>query len=894
MNIESLPARAKSLWHRLVHREQIDTDLDDEIRSQLGLMVDEKIAQGMAADEARRAAIIELGGVEQVKEEVRAVRTGAWLDSLLQDTRFALRMLRKNPIFALTAIASLSLAIGANTAVYSIIDAALLHPLPLPQPNRLFTLSTPESDQPGLPASDAGDAFSYPLYEQLSNAIGNSGQLALFDSPGSAEIQIAGPNTQPEKVTTQSLSPNALDVLGVSSAAGELFSPDDERYPSPRTAILLSYSYWLRRFGGDPAIVGKNFVLNNRAFWVLGVTQKGFFGVDPDRAVDIWVPVTTGDPGIFANAEYRAFRLMGRLAPGVTRVQLEAQLQPAFHHHQEQRAAANLALPVSIQTQLRDLRLVVRPGENGISTFRQLFSRPLWILLGVSICILIIACANVASLLLTRAAARSGEMALRLSLGAPRSRLLRQLLTESLLISASALPLAWIVARAAGPALIAMASTTSAPITLDVSLNARALFLCAVACVLSGLCFGVFPALQASSVRPMLALRSTSGDAGRLSLGRIFVAVQVAFAFCLVTSGASFVFSLSHLAEVDRGFDGRGVTVLTITNTSQRDRQSTIMQELLSQLRHLPGVQGAAAGWMALFSGDRRAQRIILPGKPPSDQVETFYRVSPGYFAALRTPLLAGRDFTFSDNDNEPVATIVNRAFARKYFGTTDVISAEFHRDDGVLHQIVGLAADSHFGDLRNGPEPIAYMPMKPPRIFTLYVRAATGPTTVAQIVEGKATSLSADVHVSGVTTLEALVSDTITKEKLLGTIGGVLALFGLTLAAIGLFGLLSYSVTRRTKEIGIRAALGAPRAQIYALILKDVAGMTAGGIAFGMVGSLVLMRVAHAYLFQVAPVDPSVIATALSVFISAIAIAAALPARRAASVDPMVALRHE
>lgn len=886
--------RLTSFVHRIFLGQQIDRDLEDEIRSQLQLMAEQKIAQGMSPDQARRAAAIEIGGVEQVKEEVRAVRTGAWLDSLLQDIRFALRMLRKSPIFALTAIASLSLAIGANTAVYSIIDAALLRPLPLPQPDRLFTLSTPESDQPGLAASDAGDAFSYPLYEQLFDAAGNSAQLALFDSPGAMEIQIAGADAQPERVTAQSISGNALGLLGVSPAIGELFSPNDERYPSPRMAIVLSYNYWLRRFGGDPAIVGKNFVLNNRPFWVLGVTQKGFFGVDPGQAVDIWVPVTTGDPGIFANAEYRAFRLMGRLAPGVTRARIEAQLQPTFHHHQEQRATANLALPVSIREQFRDMRLVVRRGANGISTFRQLFSRPLWILLSVSICILVIACANVASLLLTRAAGRSGEMALRLSLGAPRSRLLRQLFTESLLISASALPLAWVVARAAGPALIAMASTTRDPITLDVSLNTRVLFLCVSACVLSGLFFGLFPAFQASSVRPMLALRSTSGEAGRLGLGRIFVAVQVAFAFCLVTSGASFVFSLSHLAEVDRGFDGRGVTVLTITNTSQRDRQGTIMQELLSQSRQLPGVQGAAAGWMALFSGDRRAQRIVLPGKPPSDQVETFYRISPGYFAALRTPLLAGRDFTFGDNDNEPVATIVNRAFARKYFGTTGVIGAEFRRDDGVLHQIVGLATDSHFGDLRNGPEPIAYMPMKPPRIFTLYVRAANGPTAVAQMVEREANSLSSDVHVSGVTTLEALVGDTITKEKLLGTIGGVLALFGLALAAIGLFGLLNYSVTRRTKEIGIRVALGAPRIQVYALIFREVAVMTAGGIAFGMAGSFALMRVARAYLFQVTAVDPWVIAAALSVFLSATAIAGALPARRAASIDPVSAMRCE
>jgi predicted permease len=885
----------RGFWKRFAGRfgrEHHDTDLAAELESHIQLHIEENIRGGMSAEEARRQALIQLGGIEQTKEEYRDRRSLPWLDSFFQDIRFGLRLLRKNPVFALTAIVSLALAVGANTAVYSIIDAALLRPLPVAQPDHLFTLSTPENDQPGLAASDAGDAFSYPLYEQLSNAAGNSAQLALFDPPGAGEIQIAGPNAQPERVTTQSVSPNALDMLDVSAAAGQLFSPNDERYPSPRVAIVLSYDYWLRRFGSDPGIVGRNLVLDNRPFWVLGVAQKGFFGVDPGKAVDIFVPVTTGDPGIFSNAEYRDFRLLGRLAPGVTRAQLEARIQPAFHHHQQERIAANPALPLSMQEQLSDMTLAVRPGANGISSFRQIFSRPLWILLSVSICILIIACANVASLLLARAAARSGEMALRLSLGAARSRLLRQLLTESLLISAAAMPLAWIVARAAGPALVAMASKTNDPITLDVSLDTHVLFLCASACALSALLFGLVPALQASSVRPMLALRNTSGEGRRLHLGRIFVSVQVAFAFCLVTTGAGFLFSLSHLAEVDRGFDGRGVTVLTITNTEQRDRQWTVMQELLSGSQQLPGVQGAATGWMAVFSGARRAQRILLPGKPPSDQVETFYRVSPGYFAALRTSLLAGRDFTFRDNDNEPVATIVNRAFAQKYFGTIDVIGSEFRRDDGVLHQIVGLAADSHFGDLRNGPEPIAYMPMKPPRIFTLYVRAAGGPNAVSQMVEAEANSLNSGVHVSGVTTLEALVGDTIVKEKLLGSIGGALALFGLTLAAIGLFGLLNYSVTRRTKEIGIRAALGAPRTQIYAVIMKDLAGMTIAGIAFGLAGSVLLMRVAHAYLFGVAAVDPWVIGTALAVFVCAALFAGALPARRAASIDPVSAMR--
>lgn len=885
----------------LFGRDARDRELGDELESHIAMHVEDNLRAGMPAEEARRQALVKLGGMEQTKARYRAQRTLPWVESLLQDTRFGLRTLRKNPVFAATAIVSLSLAIGANTAVYSIIDAAMLRAMPVPQPERLFTLSTPESNRPGPPDAEGSDAFSYPLYQQLSEAAGNSAQLALFDSPAPAEVQPFDPNAPPEKAVTENVSPNAFEMLGVAPAEGQFFSSTEDGYPPSRMAAVVSYQYWQARFGGDPQIVGKTLTVGGRTFFVVGVTRKGFSGIEPGKSVDVWLPITTGDAGIFTNAEYRAFHLVGRLAPGMTGQQLEAKLQPDFHHHQEERIAANAAMPAELKSRLARMSLTVGPGAEGVSGFRQTFARPLWLLLGVSICILLIACANVASLLLARSAARSGEMALRTSLGAARGRLIRQLLTESLLISAFAVPGAWAVARAAAPTLVAMVSTPSDPVRFDLSLDTRALIVCALACCASSLFFGVVPAWNASDARPMFALRRAGGQTGSLRLGRVFVGIQVAFAFCLVTSGAGFLFSLLHLAEVNRGFDARGVTVLTITNTRQgdstvrlHDRQWTVMKELLARTGELPGVQGAATAWMAVFSGDRRAQHIVLPGKPPSDDVETFYRVSPGYFSTVGTPLLAGRDFTFSDNDNEPVPTVVNRAFARKYFGSESVIGREFRRDDGALHQIVGLAADSHFGSLLHGPERIAYMPMKPPQIFTFYVHATAGPGAVSKMVQKEADSIGAGAFVSDVTTLDALVGDSILRQRLLGTIGGALALLGLLLAAIGLFGLLNYTVTRRTREIGIRAAIGAPRAHLFALVAKEIFGLVGIGVAIGMIGSLAVMRAAHSLLFDVAPADPAVIVTALGVFICAAAIAAAIPARRAANIDPMTALRQE
>ncbi len=886
--------KVRSFLRNLIATRRAEADLDQELHSYIELLTQENIRAGMPPKEARRAARIELGGIEQVKEQVREVRIGDWLYSVFADCRYACRGLLRNPVFALTAVVSLSLAIGANTAIYSVVDAALLRPLPVPQPDRLFTLTTPETDQPGTPAFNNGDTFSYPLYEQLRGAAGDSARLALFDAPSLMEAQASGADVQYEEVTWQFVSPDAFDILGVPPALGRLLSPSEDYYPSPRAVVVLSHDYWRRRFGADPSVLGRRFILDGRTYSILGVTREGFTGTEPGKFVDIWLPITLTDPNIFTNPAIRLFHLMGRLSPGISREQLAARLQPAFHHHQETRIELEPKMSPAMQKQLREMHLLARSGANGISAFRQTFSRPLWILLGVSVCTLLIACANVASLLLSRSTARSAEMAVRVSLGAPQTRLIRQLLTESLLISLLAGLCGWALARIAAPALLTMVSTKANPVRLDLALDTRALLFCAAICAFSALFFGLLPAWQATSTAPMLALRHVSGPAGRLRMGRLFVGVQVAFAFCLVTGGAGFLFSLRNLAAVDTGFDPRGVTVLTMSNTSQMDRQLAFMQQIQMRAAALPQVQGVATGWMAIFSGGRRAQRVILPGKPPSEREETFYRVSPGYFAALRTPLLSGRDFTFLDNDNEPVPTIINRALARRYFGSDSVLGKEFWRDDGVRHQIVGLTADSHFGSLRNGPEAIAYMPMKPPRAFTLYVRSTFDASSVAKMVEREAEALGSGIRVRDVTTVESLVESTILNERLLAGIGGAFAFLGLILAAIGLFGLLNYSVTRRTKEIGIRAALGAQRLTIYRLVLKDLMGMIAGGLTVGLAGSLALMRFTQSLLFGIRPADPLVIGTAMAIFIATALLAGGLPARRAARVDPIIALRYE
>jgi predicted permease len=857
--------------------KQLDEDLVDEVRDHIERRTADLEHKGLSPAEAQRRARLIFGNAAGIREESRELRLWAALESAFQDTRYAWRGLRRNPFFALTAIVSLGLAIGANTAIYSIVEAAMLRSLPVPEPDALFTLSTTESPE--------RDTFSFPDYEQLRDVAGNSVRLALFDVPNRVEALAPGLDSSPEQVMQEFVSPDAFDVLGVPPALGRLLSGSDDRFPSPRAVVVLSFEYWQRRFGADPSILGQRMTLNGRLFSILGVARRGFSGVEPGKFVDLWLPITLTDPAIFTSAEFRPFRLLGRLGPGITRRQTEVRLQAALR-----------------PGQVHGLKLIVRSGANGLSSFRQTFARPLWILLGVAASILIVSCANLASLLLARSTARSAEMALRVSLGAGRARLLRQLLTESLLISFLAGICGWLFARIAGPALVAMVSRQADPVRLNLALDFRVLFFCAGVGALAALFFGLAPALRLAGTQPMFALRHASSSpdrwgASKLSSGRAFVAIQVAFAFCLVATGAGFLFSLHNLAAVDPGFDPKNVTVLTIVNDfgpQERDRQLGLLRQMQSRIAALPHVEGAATAWLPIFSGARRAERVVLPGKAPSDREETFYRVSPGYFATLRTPLLAGRDFTLRDNDNEPIPTIVNLAFARRYFGGTSVLGREFRGSDGTRRQIVGLAANSHYGDLRGGPEPIAYMPMKPPRVFTLYVRSTMNSASIAQLVEREANTLAPGTRVRDVIPLNTLVGGTILKERLLAAIGGAFAAFGLVLTAVGLFGLLNYSVVRRTKEIGIRTALGARRIAIYRLVLRELAETIAGGLVVGLAGSFALTGLTRSLLFGIEPSDPLVMGTATAVLLVAALVAGSLPAFRAANIDPLRAIRHE
>jgi len=889
-----------------LHPKRLDNELLDEMSDHLERRAASLRERGLSPEDAAREASRRFGNVTQLREQSRDFRLSAALEATFQDVRYAWRGMLKSPAFAITAILSLALAIGANTAIYSIVDAAMLRPLPVPEPERLFTLATPEIEEPGSEPSGERETFSYPLYRQFRAAAGDSARLALFSGIwGPAEVQIPDADAPIEKAIPYFASGDAFEILGVGPALGRVFSSEEDHGIREHPVVVISYDYWQRRFQGNPGVLGQRLRLEGRIYSIIGVARQGFFGVEPGKFVDIWVPATMFSPASFTDAGWNWFRIVGRLGPHTARAQLQPRLQPSLHANRQELVKMFPTMPPAIQKQFVDAELRVHPAATGVSPFRETFNRPLWIVLGVALGILLIACANVASLLLARSTARASEMAMRVSLGAGRLRLVRQLLTESLLLSLLAGALGWALARVAAPVLVAMLSTDNKPVRFALAMDTRVLLFCAAVSTLSAVFFGLLPAWQSSGSKPMKELRGARAQAGKLRLGRFFVGVQVAFAFVLIVAGASFLFSLRNLFAVNPGFDPHHVSVLYVSSSglsdmTQQPDLNVLIDEFQRRIAALPGVQSAASSGWGLFDGREGGTQIILPGKAPSDREEAGLGVSPGYFAMMRTPLLAGREFEPRDREDRPGRTrynIVNQAFAQRYFPGENPVGKIYQTPDQktlVNHQIVGVVGNTRSSSLREGPKPVVYGVVRGTSYWALYVRSPLDLGSVVKMVEREAEAIGYGVRVRNVTTLDIQIGDTLLREKLLAGIGGVFAFLGLLLAAIGLFGLLNYSVARRTKEIGIRAALGARPPALVFLVLKDLLSLIAAGLVVGLAGSLALMTAVRSLLFGIRPADPLVIVTAAAVFLVAAFIAGGLPASRAAAIDPMVALRHE
>ncbi len=881
------------LWNT-VRPRLLDQELNEEMANHIERRAAELTQDGLTRDEAYRQACIRFGSVSGIREKSREVRLWPQVEATMKDLTYAIRGLRKQPAFGVTAIVSLALSMTSVSAIYSIVDAAILRPLPVYRPGELFTLTYPDISDSGFTSGNERDSFSYPEFLSFRDATGAAVRLALYSFPGPVEVK----GLRKDKLTRAFTSGNGFDMLGIAPAAGRLFSAAEDKEPTP--VAVISYDLWSREFHRDPDVFKRNLRIDGKLYGVIGVARKTFFGVEPGKFVDIWLPASEYDAAALSRSDWHWFRILERITPGYGTPQIQARLQVPFHALRADIVKRNPTAPEAVKKQFLQSHIHVREASSGVSSFRQSFSRPLWIVFAVAWTILLIACANVAGLLLARSTARAGEMAMRIALGAGRWRLMRQMFTESLLLACLGGILGWLLARFSAPFLASWLSTGDDPLQLVLAPDTRVLAFCAGIFMLASLIFGIIPAWRASGAQPIAAVRESAGQSQRMRLSKAFVVVQVACAFCLVIAGAAFLFSLGRLFKVDPGFNVENVTVLTVTHgpVAQPKNPLQHMFDLQRRLSAAPGIESVAAAPWPNFDGGGWSGQVIIPGRGPSQQEEIFYPVSPNYFATLHTPLLKGRDFTARDSAAKmPTAAIVNRAFAEKYFNTADVVGRgfSFPSEKGLMRKfIVGVASDVRYSSLRKPVDPIVYLPLDDDETtFSPFVRSRMEVGSIVRLVNREAAQ-AASGYVDGVTTLDAIVGKTLRTEKLLAGVGGALAFFGLLLAAIGLFGILSYSVGRRTREIGIRGALGADAAEIVAMILKDVTILMSTGVIAGFAMAMVLVRMVRPLLFEVHETDPVLLATAVIVFAATGLIAASMPARHAAAIDPVTALRSE
>ena len=906
-----------SLLSRLVNvfrRDRLNQDLEDEAAFHREQTTQALIRSGVAPADAFQEARRLFGRQLQIRESSRDAKLLPWLEALLQDVRFGFRILRKERAVTLAAVLSLSLAIGACTAAFSLIDALLLRPLPVPKPRQLIELSFDQPPPfPGALPQD--ERFSYPFLERVRRAAGE--EADLFGITVGGVLQAAAfDNGSPEKLRMQWISGNGLGILGIKPFLGRLLSNADEQPDPKRSVAVLSYGFWKRRFGADPAVLGQWFAENGTRFQIVGVAQKGFSGLQPGYLNDIWAPLTSyGSSRSMLNPANEHFAVEGRLKTGSDRKHLEAVYQAVFTNfrrdHLDQLAQANRT-PERV-AQYIGTKLNVRSGARGQQSLLRLqFERPLWILAAVAGLILLIACANVANLLIARGAARNREMAMRAALGGGRMRLIQQLLIESSLISVASSILGLGIAAMAAPALVRLMTIANNPTYLDVHTDTRMLGFLIFIGLFTTLLFGLAPALRASALNPIDELKSGDGKhSARSATLRPALAAQVAFSFVVLFVAGLLLISFQKLIGTDLGFKQKNVLIFNVeagttdlpsTANGRNERAQALQTQVLDRLRQIPDVRAAATSSFALMGGATTpivGPPMRLPGRQVEKLRPQFLGISPGFFATMQIPLVSGRDFTDRDGKPEvPTAAIVNQAFARQFFPGTKVLGKRFKRmidDDGHFGalQIVGVVGDAKYNNLREPDAPAIYQPLQGMGA-AVEVRTANNPFAIAERLRREIQRTDSRLRVTGFTLQSKRTGETIIRERMLALLAGFFAVIALVLVVVGLYGVLSYSVVRRTREIGIRVALGAPMLSIVRTLTAEVAATLAIGVMAGLLGGFAIARLLTSLLFEVTPADFTSIVYPLAALLLASGLAALAPALRAARTDPALALRYE
>ncbi len=841
-------------------------------------------------------------------------------DSLLQDLRFGVRMLAKTPAFTLVAVLTLALGIGVNTAIFSIVDALLLRSLPVPDPERLAVIGDPARVHSWSNGSPRSDIFSVPLYQEFAaNNEVFSSLAATTNFAPNVLLGDAGPAEAPERVQARVVSGNYFQTLGVRAALGRTFSAADDRAPGADPYVVLSYPYWQRRFHQDPRVIGSTLRVNGYPLTIIGVAAPGFDGEVVGDVQDIWVPLMM-QPEVMPGRDYLSkvdtstLLLIGRLKPGVTPAQARASINVTFQSIARSSFADRF--DKDNKPELAKLKIPLTSAARGLSSIRQEMEKPLWLLMGIVGLVLLIACVNVANLLLARSSARQTEIAVRLAIGASAGRVARQLLTECVLLSSLGGALGLLLSLWATRGLVWLV-TGSWKVKMNTVPDWRVLTFTAAAALLTGLLFGLAPALRARKMQLFNVLKeggraAAAAGSPRPSAARYLVAGQVALSVLVLFSSAILVRSLKNLQRFDTGYQRDNLLLLRVDGTVagyQGQRWVEARDELLERFRHLPGVTAASFSNNGLFSGSESADGIIVEGYTPArdeDKVAWDDSVGPHYFATIGVPLLMGRDIGLQDTATSPFVCVINETMARFYFHDANPLGRHIAFDDdklrNTLYEIVGVARDVHDHGIRAQVHRRFYIPATqlPGDLFggvaqpNFIIRASGYPAALLDSARQVVRDFNPDIQVTSASTANQLINDSLMDQIAAADLSGLFAGLALLLACIGLYGLMSYSVAGRTREIGVRMALGATRGSLIALVLREAMAMVLAGVALGIPIAIACSRAMRALLFEVTPVDPlSLLATAFVLLLVA-TLAAFLPARRATRVDPMVALRYE
>ncbi len=885
----------------LLQSKRLSSELDREMDFHLAERADALIGDGLGVEEAEREARRRFGHRTLTRETTRRIDVFTSIESFVSDVRLTARALRASPGFTLVIVLSLGLGIGANTAIFSLINAVMVRSLPVRHAAQLVTLVS----------TDHGDEITNPLWEQLRDRQHALADVAAF-SNSSFNLTNGG---ETQRAAGLWVSGAFFSTLGVDAAAGRLLARgDDVRGCAP--AAVLGYSFWQRQYGGSKSAIGTAITLDGHPYTIIGVTAPDFFGVEIGRSTQVYTPLCAMEvvirPGVLDDPQQWFLKVIGRLPEGVSIARASALLDgvtPAV-------LSGGLAQKDSVPPGTAKAGFTITPGVRALSSLQKIYRGSLLTLMAVVVLVLLIACANVANLLLVRAASRQHEIAVRYALGASRLRVVRQLATETMLLTVIGVIVAVLFASWSSNLLVRLLSTGPSTLALDVPMDARVLLFTTAIAIVVGLLFGLPAAWRSARAAPQAAMhansRSIASGHSRFSIAKVLVVGQVALSLVLVVAAGLFLGTFRTLTTLDPGFDANNVLLARVNfskvpvaaDDTSEATLTVVHNQLIERVRAIPGVTAVSTSAITPLSGQGWNGPFSVEGYVPASRKDAsvfFNEVSDDFFATMHTRVLVGRAFDNRDQRGSPRVALINQTAARKFFAGKNPVGKVFHtprRDDpGPAVEVIGVVEDAKYSSLREAARPVAYLPQSqsadPIRSINYEIRTSTSMPTLASEVTAAAKQVSPRIALE-YTTLDRQIAASLTRERLIALLSAFFGALALLLAMVGLYGTMAYGVTRRRTEIGVRLALGATRTNVLSMVLGETSRLLVAGLVIGIIAALASARFVASLLYGVAPTDVETLAWSAITLAAVSLIAGALPAWRAAQLDPMIALRQE